>query len=70
MIERSFSCFESLAEVDESLAELKDRLESVKINLEDIASDMRVYSSSINNDPDELENCLKRMDIINYSNFH
>ena len=64
MIERTFSCFESLAEVDESLAELKDRLESVKINLEDIASEMRVYSSSINNDPDELENCLKRLDII------
>jgi DNA repair protein RecN (Recombination protein N) len=64
MIERSFSCFESLAEMDKTLLELKDRLESVKINLEDIASEMRVYSSSINNDPDELEDCLKRLDII------
>ncbi len=64
MIERSFSCFESLAEMDEALLELKDRLESVKINLDDIASEMRVYSSSINNDPDELEDCLKRLDII------
>ena len=64
MIERSYSCFESLAAMDETLTGLKDRLESVRINLEDIASEMRVYSSSINNDPDELENCLKRLDTI------
>lgn len=64
MIEKSYSCFESLAEMDETLVGLKDRLESVKINLEDIAGEMRVYSSSINNDPCELENCLKRLDMI------